>query len=121
MGNNPWSYIGVIILIGAGGIILLSLLSSLAIALASGRFADRKVQSVLKEMEKKLPGTHCGACGCKNCCDYAAAVLNRDAVTPCPYCTETVCKELEAMTDAFWAGTESEKPELPKGWRRFGS
>ena len=121
MGNNPWSYIGVLILVGAGGIILLSLLSSFVIALASGRHADKTVQTTLKAMEKKLPGKNCGSCGCQSCGDYAAAVLNRDAVTPCPYCTEETSKDLEAMTDRFWKEAESQPAELPKGWKKFGS
>ena len=121
MGSNPWSYIGVIVLAFAGGIVLLSLLSSLLIAVFSNRHAQKTTQTVLGQIEKKLPGTDCGQCGCKKCKDYAALALNQEVVTPCPYCTEAVNEEIESSVQEFWKLTEQKEAKMPKGWRKFGS
>lgn len=119
MGSNPWTYIGVMILIVAGGIVLLSVLSSLLISVASVRHADKVTKDTVKQLEKLLPGKNCGECGCSSCGEYAGLCLNREAVTPCPYCTQQT--DMEKLIDDFWAKTETDEPELPKGWRKFGS
>ena len=121
MGNNPWTYIGLIILISVGSLTILSLLASFMIALFSGRHAQKTTQAVIQKIQDRLPGTDCGECGCKTCREYAVLVLNQEVVTPCPGCTQAVTEELEGYAQDFWKLTEQEKPELPKGWRKFGS
>lgn len=122
MGSNPWPYIGVIILVAAGAIILLSAVISFVVLALSRKAAVKVVDKHVRGIEKQLPGKNCGQCGCETCEAYAEAVLYRDVRTPCPYCDEEKSKELEACADAFWKLTEDPTPPKKKrSWfNRFG-
>lgn len=120
MGTNPWTYIGITVLVAAACIIALSALISLTMSIFSKRTVNKTVDSFLWEIESKLPGRNCGECGCESCRVFAETVLNRDlAFDKCPYGAESLPEELEACADRFWKIAEDRAPvEKRRFWQR---
>lgn len=120
MGTNPWTYIGVAVLIAFVSITALAALISVIMAVVSNRTVNTNVQTFLREIEGMLPGKNCGKCGCKDCAGYAKAVLNREMdCDRCPLATEDAPKALEACADRFWKIAEDREPIKKRSfWRR---
>ena len=121
MGNNPWTYIGVIVVIATVAILGLGALVTVLMSVMSKRTVEGTVKAFLKEIEGMLPGKNCGQCGCESCAQYAHAVLNRDlACDKCPYVEEGKPQTLEACADRFWEIAEYTEPPSKKWpWQKL--
>lgn len=117
---NPWTFIGIAILIAFVAITGLAALISLTMSLVSRRTVNANVQAFLDEIEGKLPGKNCGECGCRDCALYAEAVLNRDlSCDKCPYLESVTPDDLEACADRFWKIAEDREPiKKRRFWQR---
>ena len=120
MGSNPWTYIGLAVLIGGASIIALSALISFTMALFSRQTVNKTVENYLQELEDMLPGRNCGECGCESCRIYAEALLNRDLdFNKCPYASATSPEALEACVERFWKIANDRAPvEKRRLWQR---
>ena len=120
MGNNPWAYIGVIILIATVAILAMAALIAIVMSAVSKRTVAGTVNAFLKELTGMLPGKDCGQCGCESCNAYAHGVLNREvACDKCPYVQEGTAQALEACADRFWEIAEYTEPPSKKWpWQR---
>ena len=116
MGTNPWTFIGLAVLIGGASIIALSALISLTMSLFSGKIVTKTVEDYLQKIEGELPGRNCGQCGCDNCRIYAEALINRDLdFDKCPYAAESAPEAMEAAVDGFWK-IASDRAPVEKRW-----
>ena len=78
-----WVYILIFILGATAFILILSLLSSFAVTCFAHWHAKRVLNKHILKIEKLLPGTNCGACGCKSCKAYAMDVFSCYKETNC--------------------------------------
>lgn len=121
-GPNPWAYLLIFILVMGGGILLLSVITSLVIAWAAGKYSDKTIAKYQESVEKMLPGTDCGKCKKCSCAEFADAVLHTEIDEyACPYLSEeTVQKilaERERLQTLMEDPTPPEKKE-PRFWER---
>ena len=73
---NVWGYIGIGVLCVSGFILILALFYNYGMIWIAGKFSGKTLQNQVDIMEKELPGTDCGACGCESCRAYAYAVFS---------------------------------------------
>ena len=121
-GPNPWVYLLFGILILGGGILLLSVITSLAIAYAAGKYSDKTLAKYQKMVEEMLPGTDCGKCKKCSCAEFADAVIHTEIDEyACPYITEDtvqkILQERERLQKLMEAPTPPEK-KGPRFWER---
>jgi Na+-translocating ferredoxin:NAD+ oxidoreductase RNF subunit RnfB len=88
-GNHPWGYLTVFLAVMVGGILLLSVITSLVVAWAAGRYSDKIIPKYTEMVEKLLPGKDCGKCSRCTCAEYADAVIHTELdIDLCPYTDE---------------------------------
>lgn len=99
---NVWAYLGIGILCVSAFIVITALLYNYAMIYLAGKFSSKTMDKHLKRMEKELPGTDCGACGCESCKAYAYAVFtcHKEADLCTPGGPE-VAQKLKDHMDAF--------------------
>ncbi|MEA4912544.1 MAG: (Fe-S)-binding protein [Oscillospiraceae bacterium] len=119
MGNNPWVYIGVAVLIAVGIIGGVSALVGLAVTFAAKRYSKTVVERFLCEMSGMLPGTDCGECGCQSCRAFADALLTDGRKNICPYVNDGVAEELESCAARFQEILEDPAPPEKRRPRRL--
>lgn len=96
MGENPWSYVFLLIVLAVLVILALSISVSLIVSFAARRYAGRIRNPYQKKITALLPGDDCGACGCPCCQDFALAVLFRaESANLCPKIDETARETIE--------------------------
>ena len=118
MGTNPWTYIFLFAFGLLAAAVFFSFLSAWLVGIYATRYSKKLLGRLTKEIEDKLPGKNCGACGCENCQAFADALLHRDLTEKkCPYASET----LEAEVDEIVARLNKllEDPTPPKERRSF--
>ncbi len=120
MGNNPWTYILLFIVIIVGGVFLLVWLFSLLMAWLGGRVADKTIDKYQKKAEGCLPGKNCGACGYESCAAYADAVLHAMCDDDlCPHGEADLSEKMEAVRKELQALMEDPTPPKeprPRFW-----
>lgn len=122
MGDNPWTYIGIMILAVTAFIILVSLLIGFLVSAAAKGFANKTVDTFAQDMTKKLPGKNCGDCGYESCEAYAEAVLLCEAPEiACPHGAPGLPETLNAYVDRFQKMAEDPTPIKKKTrfWDRY--
>ena len=72
---SVWGYLGIGIVVVSAFIILLAILYNYAMIKLAARFSGKTIEQNIDTIEKELPGTNCGACGCESCRAYAYAVF----------------------------------------------
>lgn len=114
---NAWKYIIIVAIAATAFILLLSLLTNLVISWAAGRYSDKTLKKNLKELEEMLPGKNCGACGCKNCAEYAMAVFTyRKETNCCPEGEIDLPQRLDAYMEQFQESLVNDTPKNDNGW-----
>lgn len=101
MGDNPWSYVFLLIALAVLVILVLSASVSLMVSFAARRYSDRIRNSYQRKITALLPGDDCGACGCPCCRDFALAVLLcGESAGLCPKIDETAGEKIaDAVTE----------------------
>lgn len=122
MGENPWVYIGITILVAVAVIIGLSTVISLLVAAAAKGFAKKTMDTFRSETASKLPGKNCGDCGYESCEVYAEAVLRCEAPeNACPHGGAELPDALIDSVNRLHAIAEDPTPIKKKRrfWDRF--
>ncbi len=119
---NPWLYLLLGVLILGGGILLLSVITSLAVAHAAAKYSDKTISKYQKMVEDLLPGTDCGKCKKCSCAEFADAVIHTEIDEyACPYLSEEtvqkILNERERLQKLMEDPTPPEKKE-PRFWER---
>jgi len=114
-GNHPWGYLTVFLAVMVSGILLLSVIVSLTVAWAAGRYSDRIIPAYAAQIEKLLPGTDCGKCKKCTCAEYADAVLHSEVdIDLCPHTDEKTQKEMLRIREKLQKLTEDPTPPEKK-------
>ena len=119
---NPWVYLLFGILILGGGILLLSVITSLVIARAAAKYSDKTISKYQEMVMKMLPGTDCGKCKKCSCAEFADAVIHTEIDEyACPYLTEETVQKILAERERLQKLMEDPTPPEKKGprfWER---
>lgn len=113
-GNHPWGYLTVFLAVLVVGILLLSVISSLIIAWAAGRYSDRVIPAYTAQIEKLLPGTNCGQCKKCTCAEFADALIHTEVdLDGCPHTDEKTQQQMLKIREKLQKLTEDPTP-LPR-------
>ena len=66
-----WLYVVLFAVGTAGFVLLLSVIVNLTVAWLARRYSKKTLKKGISDLEKLLPGTNCGMCGCETCEAYA--------------------------------------------------
>ncbi len=121
MGSNPWTYIGLFILVIVGLSLLFGVLFSLLMAVVGTRFARNTQDKYCSRIEKLLPGKNCGQCGFATCRLYADRVLHTEADEDlCPYGGDALPEQMMAVRKELQDIMEDPTPTKERKRRFFG-
>lgn len=115
MWENPWTYILAILLIIGVGTVGVSLLSSLLITLAAGRYSDKVRKDHYARVAPLLPQKNCGECGCATCREYAQAAVRKEIpAEACPYAQPALIQAVQDCVNEWKKIVDDPKPAAPK-------
>ena len=99
---NPWFFIFLLVIMIAGFLILMTLLSSVMISMAARRHSEKTRNKTVAALKKMLPGNNCGACGCETCEEYAMSIFTCNMDTDrCTRGGEDLSRRLSERMEKF--------------------
>ena len=114
---NVWWYVIIGVVMVSAFIITLTLLYNAGMMYFASKFARDTIDKHIQLLQKELPGTDCGQCGCESCIAYAHAVFtcHKDADLCVPG-GEKVAQKLKDRMDEFDKILLAEKEREEKDW-----
>lgn len=112
---NAWSVLPVVIIAATVFILVLSVLSCLTVAHFASGYSRKFLKKAQQGLEKMLPGKNCGACGCKNCAEYARSVFTYQMETDrCTQAPPELSQQMDAYMENFQKSLENDTPKVDR-------
>lgn len=121
MTENPIVWVGIFAAVSFAGVLAISGLIGISVAIAGRIVGDRNEKKFCRELRQMLPGKNCGECGCENCDAYAKAVYyGAVSESACPYGDAELPGALLACVNRLHKQLEDPTPPKPKQERLLG-